>query len=83
MIQSMQPIDKTGESTGPKQYQLWLSHDELHLLYWAMTTAIALSTRDTSVNEAVELFAQQQEHYEQFVAKFNAVHELARADDRE
>jgi len=81
----MEPIDNEGKSTGPKQYQLWLTHDEIHLIHHAIVFVTAgLEGDGTGLAKAALVFSSLAEDgYDAFVDKFNQVHEAARQDDGE
>ena len=76
------------DSNAPKLYNLALTHDEIHLLFWALRIAEAsreadfdsyASARDTYIEQAY----QGPEAMERFADKFDATHALARSDDGE
>ena len=75
------------EVEGPKQYRLWLSHEEIHLVFWALCVAQAID--EQRVNKAHEAVMQYSDirrgllgnGYDAFQAKFDKMHEQARVDD--
>jgi hypothetical protein len=84
-VRSMEPVNKDGEPIGPKHYELWLTHEQIHLVHWAVKFAeSAISFDPVGLSEAVEVYNDLREReLETFVTKFNQVHEVARQDDGE
>ena len=92
---TIQPMDTNGTVTGPKQYQLWLSHEEMHLIYWALDLAYISRIADTSNMSNMVAFIKAtfgfdkvyekltQQGVEAFADRFDTVHKQARADDGE
>lgn len=80
-VSTVEPIDADGKATGPKQYQLWITHEEIHALYHAITAVEALQAADVlTAYESVKQYAMYAEEVETFATKFNQVHEAARVD---
>ena len=81
----MEPIDQDGTTTGPKQYQLWLTHDQIHLIHHAVMFAESgLNGDGVGLAKAAVIYAELREmEYDNFVDKFNQVHEKARQDGGE
>lgn len=81
----MEPIAADGKVTGPKQYQLWLTHEQIHLVHWAVTFAeAAVEFNHEALAKAAEVYAVLREgELDSFVTKFNQVHEVARVADGE
>lgn len=83
-VAQVQKLDSEGNVTGPKLYQLWVTHDEIHLLHWAIMFAEGGLSRDPmAMLKALTVYAEQREHLDGFVDKFNQVHEAARVEDGE
>lgn len=81
----LEPIATDGTVTGPKQYQLWLTHEQIHLLHWAITfVESALDREPEGLTKAASVYRSLREtELPNFVDKFNQVHEAARRDDGE
>lgn len=81
-VTSAQKIDLDGKATGPKQYQLWLTHEQIHLVCGAVTFAEGGLARDPmAMLKALEMYDSYRGPVsEDFVTKFNQVHEAARKD---
>ena len=81
-VSVMQPIGTDGTTTGPKQYQLWLTHGQIHLLHWAIEFVEAALTFDPEgLGKASRVYMDLRDtELEAFVDKFNQVHEVARKD---
>ena len=77
------------EVEGPKQYRLWLSHEEIHLVFWALCVAQAIDEQQVNkAHEAAMAYSDIRrgvlgKGYEAFQDKFDRVHEQARVDDGE
>jgi hypothetical protein len=86
------------EPDAPKQYRLWLSHDEIHMLHWAVRVAEAALVHDLEdTSESMLMYEVQRQGaaelkipptmpevaFKKFVDKFDKMHSLARADDGE
>jgi hypothetical protein len=83
-------VDKNGaEIAGTKRYALWVTHDELHLLHWALKTAEAVAKRSPAFIQNGGTYARlrsevvDNEAFSRFVDKFDNVHQQARIDDGE
>jgi len=78
-----------GDSKVPKLYNLALTHEEIHLMFWALRLAEALRRSDFdgsgfAADVYTEAFAKLTEAgVDRFIDKFDAMHGLARADDGE
>lgn len=96
LLQSSQPeaVDVAtplidGTETGAKRYALWLTHDEIHLLHWALKSAESIAQRDPMFISNGMTYAElradtvDDEMFDAFVTKFNNVHRQARIDDGE
>jgi len=81
-VSVMEPISSDGKVTGPKQYQLWLTHDEIHLIHHAVMFAESgLKGDGVGLAKAAIVYADLSEtSLDRFVDKFNQVHEVARKD---
>ena len=80
-VNTIEPIDKEGKVTGPKQYQLWITHEEIHAVYHAITAVDAMAAGDVLLAyEAVKQYEAHAPEIVTFVDKFNQVHEAARKD---
>src|SRR6266850_3177280 len=81
----LEPIASDGSVTGPKQYQLWLTHEQIHLLHWAVTFVESAMNRDVAgLTKATTVYRELREtELTAFVDKFNQVHEAARVADGE
>lgn len=81
----LEPIAADGTVTGPKQYQLWLTHEQIHLLHWAVTFVESAMNRDVEgLTKATTVYRELREtELTAFVDKFNQVHEAARVADGE
>jgi len=90
------PVLEPGTSpTSPKQYALSLTHDELHIIYWALIIAEAAREQNIGfLNHATVLdYVTVYTHlrveqlpdvaFNQFVDRFAAIHAIARRDNRE
>jgi hypothetical protein len=84
-VSVMEPISTDGTGIGPKQYQLWLTHDQIHLIHHAVMFAESgLSGDGVGLADAAIIYAELREkEYDAFVNKFNQAHEVARQDSGE
>jgi hypothetical protein len=81
---TLEPIDPEGKTTGSKQYQLWLTHDQIHLVHWAVSIAENLVVQDVAkIIASVQEYEAVRGDIDEFVNKFNQVHEVARQSDAE
>lgn len=77
------------EALETRRYGLFITHDEIHLLHWALKTAESIARRDPMfISNGMTYAAMRQdtvldEAFEAFVDKFDNVHRQARIDDGE
>lgn len=90
-VQAATDIDKDGNEVGAKRYALWLTHDEIHLIHWALMAAEAVKDANSlsEMQGATEAYVGlrtdvvDELKFDNFVTKFDNVHRQARIDDGE
>lgn len=81
--ESFEPISPTGEAAGSKQYRLWLTHEEIHWLYYALRLAESCVNRDlANFIKGFDTYTELRrdnttETFTSFVNKFDKVHKQA------
>lgn len=82
-------FEQVGAETPRKTYAVALTHDEIHLVFWAITVADAARNRnELEVVAAQGVYERVHGDFtdaalDNFVEKFDAMHAVARIDDGE
>lgn len=88
-VQVATDLDKDGREVGAKRYALWVTHDELHVLHWALKTGESIARKDPNfIPNGLKYAGIRKEvvgdaAFERFVTKFDNVHQQARIDNGE
>ena len=87
-VQVATDLDKDGREVGAKRYALWVTHDEIHLLHWALKAAESIAKRQpTFIQNGMKYAGLRSDlgeaAFDNFVTKFDNVHQQARIDDGE
>jgi len=90
-VEVVTDVDKAGAEIGTKRYALWITHDEIHLLHWALKAAEAIKAANSlsEMQENTEAYIGLRDDvvdetaFDAFVTKFDNIHRQARIDDGE